>query len=227
MIKRVNISPLPLHEALNSKVWRNYDKSQLLLLKETLRLPEHLYVEILLDWLMNTSPLLSDIPALWADVKTDRVAATQVTFLRQLITSKFKIELVEDNQQTRLFTMVGYKCKRDLAEKLSRGEFVHFSFPQTCDSLPRTHSFKLRLREDRDETTGMPYEIESLSEGRVVHCFITFQENISFWNFLEKPGRDPGTVYLSMFVNDFQDICSILKSCSKQLEVFVLLDEDW
>ena len=226
MIKRVDITPVTLLEALNSKVWRTHDKSQLLALRDSLKLPEHLFLDIFLDWLSNTNPPPNDILELWGAIKQSYVSAAQVKHLRNLITSKFDIPLVEGAPQSLRYTAVNYKCKQDLVKQLCAGKSVNFSFPapSTSQSYNSGYCCKLKLREERDEITGLSYETECEGGLKVIHWFITFQEGLSFWTLLDRQAGKGGTVYLSLFVNDFQDIFSVLQRCNKNLEVWALLD---
>lgn len=229
MIRAVDISPVPLHEALSNKIWRSYDKKQFTELKKSLKLPEYLFIEIFLDWTEHAKSTNSDIIEVWRELDLQNTSQVQITYLRKFVMSKFSVPLLAPPTKNNLLT-VCYKCNIELVQQLRNGKYASFTFPlKNQPGLNPTLTFKLRLTVDRDPVTGVSYETErsavefDMVSHRVVHWFIIGLESFSFWHIFEKTVKGP--VFMSLIVNDFEAMCSVLQACSRNLEVYALLEE--
>ena len=232
MIKAVDINNpvMSIQETLNKKVWRSFDRRQFVELKKSLNLPEYLFIELFLDWTVNAEPKKSDIVEIWRVLDLPNASPVQVKYLRQFIMSKFNIPLiappVENNHTT-----VCYKCNSNIVQQLQNGKYASFTFPMTSKpGLNPTHpTFRLRLSVERDPHTGVSYETDKTTgddleiSHKVVHWFIVGLESYSLWNMFERAVKGP--VFMSLLVNDYEAMCSVLQACSRRLEVYALLEE--
>ena len=230
MIKAVDMNPMSIHEALNNKVWRSFDRKQFKDLKSSLKLPEFLFIEIFLDWTEHAKPSNSDILEIWRDLDMPNVCPLQIEYVRKFIISKYNIPLITPSKKYNFIT-ARYRCNIDLVDQLRDGKYASFTFPLSHNvGLNRTLTLKLRLTVDRDAYTGVSYETDrALGSNldvshKVVHWFIIGQEGFSLWQHL-LDRLDRGPVFVSLLVNDFETIRSVLNVCSKKLEVFALLEE--
>ena len=231
MIKAVELNPIPIHDALKDKIWRSFDKKQFMELKKSLDLPEYLFIELFLDWIEHTKPTNSDILEIWKNLDVQNTSQVQVQYVRKYIMSKFNLPLIQPTTKNNRMT-VCYKCNVELVQQLRQGKYASFTFPLTNNlGLNPTLTFKLRLTVERDPITGVSYETDrNYIDGdvlgvshKVVHWFIIGQESFSFWHVFEKTVKGP--VFMSLLVNDYEAMCSVLQVCSRNLEVHALLEE--
>ena len=221
---------MSIHEALNKKVWRSFERKQFKDLKASLKLPEYLFIEIFLDWTEHAKPSNSDILEIWRDLDMPNVCPLQIEYVRKFIISKYNISLMIPSNSYNFIT-ARYRCNIDLVDQLRNGKYASFTFPLSNNvGLNPTLTLRLRLTVDRDANTGVSYETDSLLEAnldtshRVVHWFVIGQEGFNLWHHIfDRPEKGP--VFVSLLVNDFETVCSVLNICSKKLEVYALIEE--
>ena len=233
MIRTVEPVPITLQEALQTRAWRTFDRAQLTSFRESVNLPEYLFVELLLDWMQHTTPSNNDILAIWNTLDFANISVAQLKYIRDFVKFAYHMEIWSPLRTTQHRTAVAYKCRGELVTQLKAGNFATFFFPlgeTTTSGLEPSLSFRLRLRSERDPGTGASYETESIggdgSEYEVVHWFIVCQESWgpgSLGRLFERFSGGPRYVFVSLFVNGFEDICAVLEAFSRNIVVYALL----